>query len=98
MKGEKVKMRINNEGEQVRCQVCNTDRKNSLEMFDLAIAADGPTPIIIRICDLCCDKLLTKTLRGVCHVNGKVKSQQDMKVIRNRQKYIGLSSFRKEED
>lgn len=98
MKGEKIKMRINNEGERVRCQVCNTDRKNSLEMFDLAIAADGPAPIIIRICDLCCDKLLTKMLKGVCHVNDKVKSRQDMKVIRNRRKSIKLSSFEEEEE
>lgn len=88
MKGELIKMRVNKEGEQVRCQVCNTDRKNSLEMFDLAIG-DGPAPIMLRICDLCCDKLLTKTLRGVCHVNGKVKSQQDMKVIQNRQAKYG---------
>lgn len=88
MKGEKIKMRVNKEGEQVRCQVCNTDRKNSLEMFDLAIG-DGPAPIMLRICDLCCDKLLAKTLRGVCYVNGKVKSQQDTMVIRNRQAKYG---------
>lgn len=97
MKGEKIKMRINNEGENVRCQVCNTDRKNSLEMFDIAIGANGPAPIIVRICDLCCEELLTKSLRGVCHVNGKLKSQRDMKIIRNRNKDMGLSSFRKEE-
>lgn len=96
MRGEKIKMRINNEsGEQVRCQVCNADRKNSLELFDLAIAADGPAPIMLRICDLCCDKLLTKTLRAVCHVNGKVKSQQDMKVIQRRHSYM---DFMKKEE
>lgn len=89
MNKERIKMRVNKDGEKARCSICNTDRLNSLEMFDLCFDnAENESSVTLRICDLCCNKLNIKTLRAVCHVNEKVKSQHDMKVIqkRNRRK------------
>lgn len=81
MAGERIRMRVNKEGEQARCQICNADRENSLEMFDLAIGGQ-----LIRICDLCNGQLFKKTLRATCYVDGKVKSQRDLRLMNKRRR------------
>jgi len=78
-KGNQIRMRINKSSDCV-CKVCGATRKNSLELFDIAFTDKH----IITICDLCNEQLFNKTLRATCGVNGKVKSQHDMMVIRSR--------------
>lgn len=74
-----IKMRVNKDGDDVRCQCCNKSRKNSLEMFDIMV---GNT--YLRICDQCNEVLFGKTLKATCMVNRKLKSPADMAVIRKR--------------
>lgn len=74
-----IRMRINKDDD-AKCKVCGATRKNSLELFDIAFTDKN----IITICDLCNEVLFNKTLRAMCGVNGKVKSQADMAIIRNR--------------
>lgn len=61
------------------CCECNATVDNSLGMFDICIGGTVHT-----VCDLCTDKILSKTLSAVVSINGKVKSQQDMAIIRRR--------------
>lgn len=75
----KIKMRVNKDGDDIRCQCCNQSRKNSLEMFDIMV---GDT--YLRICDQCNETLFSKTLKATCMVNRKLKSPADMAVIRKR--------------
>lgn len=74
-----IRMRINKDGN-AKCKVCGATRKNSLELFDISFTDKN----IITICDLCNETLFNKTLRATCGVNGKIKSQSDLKIIRNR--------------
>ena len=74
-----IKMRVNKDGDEIRCQCCNQNRKNSLEMFDLMV---GQT--YLRLCDVCVEQLFSKTLKATCMVNRKLKSPADMRVIRKR--------------
>ena len=73
-----IKMRNNKDVDAVCCE-CWATANQSLGMFDICI---GGT--IHTLCDLCTDKVLSKTLSAVCSVNGRVKSQHDMAIIRKR--------------
>lgn len=64
-----------------KCCECGKGIEDSLEMFDLRIGKN-----IICICDLCNDKILTKTLKASCSINSKVKQKRDMAVIRKRER------------
>lgn len=75
-----IKMRVN-KFQGATCCECGNGRKESLDLFDICIGGD-----IITICDQCNEMLLKKTLAASCKVNNRVKSTQDMIVIRNRTK------------
>lgn len=81
---KRIKMRVNNEGSDVRCQCCNRTRQESLEMFDLMVAGQ-----YFRLCDMCNSELLTHTIRASCAVDKKIKSAHDMEVIRSRPSRFG---------
>lgn len=76
----KIKMRTNKESNAF-CESCGNKRNQSLELFDICI---GGT--ILTICDKCNEELLKKSLSASCKVNEKIKSKQDLKIIRNRNK------------
>lgn len=88
-----IRMRINKDGD-AKCKVCGATRKNSLELFDIAFT-DKNTTTIITICDLCNEVLFNKTLRAMCGVNRKVKSQTDMAIIRKRSAAKSMSIMRR---
>jgi len=88
-----IRMRINKDDD-AKCKVCGATRKNSLELFDIALA-DKNVMTIITICDLCNEVLFNKTLRATCVVNGKAKSQTDMAIIRNRSTAKSMSIMRR---
>ncbi|MBR6605156.1 MAG: hypothetical protein IKK92_04705 [Prevotella sp.] len=69
----------NNKDPNSVCDSCGDERKNTLEMFDLCI---GTT--IVTICDVCNEQILKKTLAGECNKNARIKTPQDMKVMRKR--------------
>ena len=73
-----IKMRNNKDPDSVCCS-CGDARKDTLEMFDLLI---GET--MVTICDVCNEQILSKTLKGEVNKNGRVKTPQDMKVMRKR--------------
>ena len=73
-----IKMRNNKDMDAVCCE-CRATASQSLGMFDICI---GGT--IHTVCDLCTDKILSKTLSAVCSVNGRVKGPHDMEIIRRR--------------
>ena len=74
-----IKMRTNKD-EKAVCKCCGATRKHSLDMFDIAFTDKH----IITICDLCNTRLCQKTLTAECKVQGKMKSQQDLKIIQAR--------------
>lgn len=74
-----IKMRINHDGNNIRCQCCNQTRKNSLEMFDVMVGQ-----VYIRLCDECMEQLFHKSLKATCIVNGKLKDKSDIAVLRKR--------------
>ena len=78
---EKIRMRINKHNDAI-CETCGEGSSQVLEMFDLMI---GST--IHTICDRCTDQIFHKTLSATCGVNGKVKSQHDLAIIRKRNSY-----------
>ena len=69
----------NNKNVNAVCCECRATASNSLGMFDICI---GGT--IHTLCDLCTDKVLSKTLSAIVGVNNKVKSPHDMAIIRKR--------------
>lgn len=77
----KIKMRICKDGE-AKCKICGQSRDKSLEIFEIAFTEKQ----VIRICDLCNEQLLSKSLKASCMVNHRVKSPIDMKVIGNRKR------------
>lgn len=77
-----IKMRKSKNPDATCCE-CKATVEQSLDMFDICI---GGT--IHTICDLCTDKVLSKTLSAVVSVNGRVKSQHDLAIIRKRDKRL----------
>lgn len=73
-------MRINKASDAMCCN-CWHDRNNSLEMFDVCIGDE-----VLTICDECNEQLFNKTLRATVGVQGKLKSQHDLKIIQSRHK------------
>ena len=82
-------MRINKHNDAI-CEACGEGSSQVLEMFDLMI---GST--IHTICDRCTDQILYKTLSATCGVNGKLKSQHDLAIIRKRNKNPCTTKFDK---
>lgn len=73
-----IRMRNNTKLDSVCCE-CGDGRKDVLDMFDVCI---GGT--IFTICDVCNEALFYKTLRAECAKNARVKTPEDMKVMRRR--------------
>lgn len=73
-----IKMR-NSKNENAVCCECGQTRKQVLDMFDVCIGGN-----IFTICDVCNETLLHKTLSAECYKNGRIKSQQDMAILRKR--------------
>lgn len=73
-----IKMRNNTNPDAVCCE-CGETQKQVLNMFDLCI-----TDNIFTICDVCNEKILDKCLSAEVLKNGRVKSQEDMAIIRRR--------------
>lgn len=73
-----IKMRNNKDMDSVCCN-CGDTRRDTLEMFDLCI---GKT--IVTFCDVCNEQILDKTLKAECNKNARVKSAEDMRVLRKR--------------
>lgn len=62
------------------CKICGATRKQSLEIFEIMFTEKAK----LTLCDLCNDKLLYKTLKASCMVNGKLKGKEDIAVINKR--------------
>lgn len=75
-----IKMRTIKNQTNITCEICGNTKKQSLEMFELLLTEN----IKITLCDLCNDKLLNKTLKASCNVQGKLKTKADLEVIRKR--------------
>lgn len=73
-----IKMRNNKDLDTVCCE-CGDHRSEVLDMFDLRIGG-----YIFTICDQCNEEILHKTLKAECAKNARVKTQEDMRVIRKR--------------
>lgn len=73
-----IRMRNNRNPDSVCCE-CGDKRKDVLDMFDICVGGN-----IFTICDICNEALFYKTLCAECAKNGRVKTPEDMKVIRKR--------------
>lgn len=75
-----IKMK-HNKSPECYCDICENSRNISLEMYDILFV----TPHIkITLCDECCDRLFSKTLRAVTLLQAKTKSKHDMAIINKR--------------
>lgn len=81
-----IKMRNNTKSDAICCE-CGDKQDKVLNMFDLCIGGN-----IFTICDACNEKIFSKCLSAEVMKNGRVKSQQDMAIIRKRKSRIGLRS------
>ena len=81
-----IKMRNNTKSDTVCCE-CGERQDQVLNMFDLCIGGN-----IITICDVCNEKILSKCLSAEVMKNGRVKSKNDMAIIRKRKSKIGFCS------
>ena len=73
-----IRMRNNTKPDSVCCE-CGDSRKDVLDMFDVCVGGH-----IFTLCDVCNEALLYKTLRAECAKNARVKTQDDMRVLRKR--------------
>lgn len=71
-------MRNNIKTDAVCCE-CGESQEEVLNMFDLCIGGK-----IFTICDACNEKLFSKCLNADVMKNSRVKTQQDMVIIRKR--------------
>ena len=78
-----IKMRTNKDPDAVCCE-CWATADQSLGMFDICIGGTVHT-----VCDLCTDKILSKTVSAIVGINHRVKSPQDMDIIRRRKSREG---------
>ena len=83
-----IKMRNNKDTESVCCE-CGDKRKDVLDMFDIRIGGN-----IFTICDRCNADLLHKTLCAECAKNGRVKTPEDMRVLRKRANGSYIKDYR----
>lgn len=74
-----IKMRTVKDPEAI-CKICGATKKQSLEIFEIMFTEKAK----LTLCDLCNNKLLCKTLKASCNVNGKIKSKEDIAVINKR--------------
>ena len=82
-----IKMRNNTDPDAFCCE-CGEGQREILNMFDLLV---GDT--ILTICDVCNEKILTKTLKAECFKNGRVKSHHDINIINERKRKQGLGYY-----
>lgn len=73
-----IKMRYNRDRESVCCG-CSEKGDEVLEMYDICV---GKT--IFTICDVCNEALNMKSLKAIVELNGRVKQQRDMAILRRR--------------
>lgn len=79
-----IKMRVN-KSESAKCDCCGCEKEKVLDMYDIRFG----TNFTVTICDACNEELLKKTLRASCMTNSRTKSNNDMRIIkaRNRRKH-----------
>lgn len=73
-----IKMRNNNDLD-AECYECGDKQKDVINMFDICIAGE-----VFTVCDRCNEKLLNKCIKAHCFKNGRLKTPQDMAVMRRR--------------
>lgn len=71
-------MRLNKDEDAI-CTCCKNSRDLSLDMYDVKIG-----DAYFTICDMCNETLLAKSLRASCLTNGRLKSKEDIAIIRRR--------------
>lgn len=62
------------------CEVCGKTNEASLAMFCIRFNENKK----IIVCDACNEDLFDKTLKASCLVSNKLKSSDDLKIIRKR--------------
>jgi hypothetical protein len=74
----RIKMRLNKDEDAI-CTCCKNGRDLSLDMYDVKIGN-----VYFTICDTCNEMLLAKSLRASCLTNGRLKSKEDIAIIKRR--------------
>lgn len=83
-----IRMRNSKDPNSTCCE-CGHYRKDVLDMYDICIGGQ-----IFTICDECNEVLLHKTLCAECNKNHRVKTQEDMAVIRRRANGSYMGSYK----
>lgn len=76
-----IKMRVN-KLESAKCDCCGCERSQALDMYDIRLGRSQA--FVITICDGCNEELFKKTLRASCMTNDRLKSKEDIAIIRRR--------------
>ena len=80
-----INMRISKDNE-VTCNCCGKDGKESVQMFDMRIQIPKQSALILHICDKCVSEMFDKTLKARCMVDSMVKSSKQMAIINGRKR------------
>lgn len=73
-----IKMRLR-KAKDTDCEACGCKPKEMLDEFDIMI---GDT--MVTLCDDCVKTLFDKTLKAHCYTNGRVKQQNEIRIINAR--------------
>ena len=74
-----IKMRTVKDSDAI-CKICGATKNQSLEIFEIMFTEKAK----LQLCDLCNEKLLSKTLNASCKINAKLKTKKDLEIIRKR--------------
>lgn len=76
-----IKMRIS-KSEYAKCDCCGCERSQVLDMYDIRLGM--AQAFVVTICDVCNEELLAKSLKASCLTNGRLKSKEDIAIIKKR--------------
>lgn len=88
-----------NTKDEVKCDCCPLTKKQSVDFYEIHLGdekASDQKEVLIKMCDVCLDKLFSAALSGIVEMNGRVKSSRDLNIISRRGSALRLNEdFRK---
>lgn len=82
MRGLAVKMRVLKPTDSGECASCGCAKDKCVDMFEVAVGG-----VRFKVCDLCMEEVVQKSLRAVCHTNGRVKTQREIMIKNKRSQW-----------
>lgn len=75
----KVNIRTTRDKDNAICSSCGATRGGSLEIYDIRVGS-----VVFSVCDRCNEVLFNKVLKAQVDLQGRVRTPNDQRVIRER--------------